>query len=50
MEKKYGKISHVWYNLTKLINFNNEIIIYFYTTVNKNYKINLLNFKKLHQL
>jgi hypothetical protein len=22
MEKKYGKISHVWYNLTKVINFN----------------------------
>jgi hypothetical protein len=44
------QINHVWYNLTKFKNFNKKITFYFYTTVNNNYKINLLNFKKLHQL
>ena len=49
-KKKYGKMNHVWFILTKFINFNQKITFYFYSTVNNNYKINLLNFKKLHQL
>ena len=44
--KKYMEIiSHVWYNLAKFKNFNQKITFYFYTTVNINFKINLLYFK-----
>jgi hypothetical protein len=28
-KKIYGKISHVWYNLTKFMNFNKKITFYF---------------------
>ncbi len=50
MEKNIWKDkSCLVYNLTKFMNFNKKITFYFYTIVNNNYEINLLNFKKLHQ-